>query len=736
MKNNNISIEQDILPTDLKTEIEQHFLDYAISVISDRAIPDVRSGLKPVHTRILWAMFENGLTKDKPHKKSADTVGSVLGRYHCHSDASVYDAMIRLGQDFTLRYPLVDVHGNVGSRDGDPPGSMRYTEARLSLAGELMLKDIKENVIEFGPNFSEDRLEPTVLPSKLPQLIVNGSSGIAIAMACNFLPHNLKETVQVVEEYVKNRDISYERILDILQGPDFPTGGIVINKRDLIDIYKNGRGRVVVKSKYHLEKNNVVITEIPYAVKKEKLLLDLIAIIEKENISSITDIRDESTDDVRIVIEFSSKDAIEPTMKHLMVKSSLQAGFSMNQTGLLKDRTPKVFGFKELIEEYVSFQLETITRRILFRKEKALKRKEIVEGLIVALKNIDKIIGIIKNSSTTQEAKGSLIKTLSLTDLQCDAILDMKLSRLTKLEENKLLNELKELNEKLNYYEEILGSAEKLENLFLTELKADCEPLFDDRRTLITDEEIPTAAKAASIKKEVVHQDVMFSINPQGKISFIKRNTKTAVKPNTYYFDLSTNQKIFAISSLGISYPIKVKDIKDKDSIFSLAGISPSEKILQVFSEEDKYKYLILVTKKGFVKKSDFSLYKTGIRPSKAINLTEKDELAAALLVSAESELIIGTSKGGLLRLDHSKILPIGKATKGVIGIKLRPSETCVGAAAIYSKTKNIITLLSNGKENSIPLSQITLKNRGTQSILFKKEDSTYLTTIYPENKL
>ena len=451
-------IEETIFPVNINDEVSQSFLDYSLSVITDRALPDVRDGLKPVHRRIIWTMFENGLFNSKMYKKSADTVGSVLGRYHCHGDLSVYDAMVRLAQDFSLRYPLVDGHGAFGDIDGNPAAHMRYTEARLAKIAEEMTRDIKKDTVDWKPNFSEDREEPVVLPSRFPNLIVNGATGIAVGMACSFAPHNLDSAINAVVAYINNNKISHEELFNIIEGPDFPTGGIIINKDELLDGYKTGRGRVRIRAKYKIEtrakKTLLVFTEIPYMTKMTKIIEDIVTLCEGKEIEGISDVRDESDQNISLVIEISKGYDAENIANVLFAKTQLENTYSINNTCLVDDE-PKVLSMKDMIRHYVEFQQDLLIRRTEFELNKILIRLNIVEGLIIALANIDEVIRIIRESDSTDSARSSLISAFVLNEEQAKAILDMRLAKLTKLQVNELKEEKIELTNSKIYLEKI-----------------------------------------------------------------------------------------------------------------------------------------------------------------------------------------------------------------------------------------------------------------------------------------
>ena len=712
--------EEMIFPVNIDEEVQQSFLDYAVSVITDRALPDVRDGLKPVHRRILFAMHELKLSNSKPHRKSAQVVGEVLAKLHPHGDASVYDAMVRLAQPFSLNHPLVDGHGNFGNIDGDPAAHYRYTEAKLSKVGEIMLKDIEKNTVDWKPNFSEDKLEPVVLPARLPQLLINGTTGIAVGMACSFAPHNLGAIVKAIEEYIKNNNITHEELLEIVGGPDFPTGGLVINKDELIEGYKTGRGKIRIRGKYKIEKRGtkelIVFYEIPYMTKKSKIAEDIAKLAENKEIEGISDVRDESDKEMALVIEVKKGFNPDDIANILFAKTQLENTYSINNTCLVNGK-PKTLSFKELIGHYVAFQQEVITRRTEFDLNKILARIEIINGLIIALANIDEVIELIKKSDSTALANIGLQKRFSLNENQAKAVLAMKLSSLTRLEIEELKKEKLNLEKEKEKLEKILNCRDTLNNVLITELKQFANPYIVPRRTEIVNITVEKSKKEKLTKKI---ENVNISINEDSIVTFVtEKQFKNRVNRENSVYRIATNtgESLIVFMSSGIIFRVPVEDLQTGDSLRRVLNLNPQDKIVNILTDNKK-EFIVFLTKQGMFKKTRLSEYqnirRTGVI---GIRLRDGDEVVAIDFVDQEP-VIVMSSAGNCIRFRTDNISATGRNSMGVISIKLGEGETAVDFSVDSEDKDYFITVTKNGFVKKTPKTEYPMQGRNGKGVI------------------
>src|SRR3990167_8837765 len=667
----------------IEEEMKTSYINYAMSVIVGRALPDVRDGLKPVHRRILFAMNELGIVHSKPYKKSARIVGEVLGKYHPHGDTAVYDSLVRMVQDFSLRYPLIEGQGNFGSIDGDSAAAMRYTEARLDSISEEILQDIEKNTVDFVPNFDESLEEPTVLPSKLPNLLINGSSGIAVGMATNIPPHNLREVVEAILAVIKNEDISIKELMQIVKGPDFPTGGLICGREGIRDAYETGRGRIQMRAKANIEtgvkgkKDAIIITEIPYMVNKTNLIESIVNLVETKKVDGIYDIRDESDrDGMRIVVEFKKEAIPQVLLNQLYKHTQMQDTFGVIMLSLV-DGQPKTLNLKQMIQEFISFRIVTIRRRTQFELDKAEKRAHILEGLKIAVANIDKIIKTIRSSKDPEVAKEALMANFKLTEIQAKAILELQLQRLTALERHKIDEEYLELLKKIEFYKTLLKSRAKVLEIIKEESEGIAKKFGDDRRTQIVAQE-----KEIEIEDLIADEDVLVTISHAG---YIKRMPVTTYRQQKrggrgvqgggvrdeeedfieHMFLASTHDYILFFTNAGRVFWLKCYDIPQASrqakgkAIVNLLQVGSDEKVasfLQVGEFDDKH-YILMVTKNGVVKKTNLSAYShprvTGIN---AITLKDKDVLIACKLTSGKNEIFIATKDGKAIRFPEKHV--------------------------------------------------------------------------------
>ena len=704
-----------VIKADLSTEMKTSYLNYAMSVIVSRALPDVRDGLKPVHRRILYDMWDIGLKSTSQTKKCARVVGDVLGKYHPHGDASVYDALVRLGQDFSLRYPVVKPQGNFGSIDGDPPAAMRYTEAKLSKLGEEMLTDINKETVDFTPNYDESLKEPSVLPSAFPFLLVNGSSGIAVGMATNLAPHNLSEVINGIAALIDNPDITIPELMEYIKGPDFPSYGIICGKKGIMDAYTTGKGKVVIRSRYEIEENEkghdkIVFTEIPYQVNKSELVKKIDELRKDEIIKGIAAVRDESgRDGIRIVIELKQDAVANIVLNMLFGRTALQSNFNIYNLAL-QNGAPKLFNLTEMLIAYVEHRKEVVERRTRYDLKKAEERAHILLGLKIGLENIDEVIRIIKESQDNTVASLELQKAFGLDKIQADAIIDMKLGRLSHLETEKILQELADLEVKIEYYKELLADEHKILGVVKDELIKIGETYGDRRRTEINERELEDTSPEYFIKNE----EVVVSITNKG---FEKR-----IPIDEYRAQKRGGKGTIGAKLVGKAYYVRAFDIPENaktakgTSLKSIIQLDTNEKVTSIisFSEFSEDKFILMGTRFGVAKKvrlNDFINAK--VRGVKAIILDEGDELAQSVFVNEEDDVMLVTREGKGLRTEASSIRTMGRSTHGVRGIKLIDKDELVGIVKVEDE-KKILMITEQGKGKKVLFSEFMNHGRGT----------------------
>ena len=739
-----------VIPVSVEDEIKESYLNYAMSVIVSRALPDARDGLKPVHRRILYAMNEMGLHYEKDYKKCGRIVGDVLGKYHPHGDQSIYDALVRLAQDFSMRYPLVKGQGNFGSVDGDPPAAMRYTEAKMEKISEEILRDIKKDTVDFGPNYDDSMKEPLVLPTALPNLLINGASGIAVGMATNMAPHNLTEVCNAVSAVIDNPEIELKELMEHISGPDFPTGGIIFGKKGIRDAFTTGRGKITVRSKFTLEttkagKDRIIVTEIPYMVNKSNLIIKIAELVKNKKIEGISDLRDESDrDGMRIVIELKRGVIPKVILNQLFSHTSLQQNFNVNNLALVKGM-PKLLSLKEQLTIFIAHRKEVITRRTQFDLRKAEERAHILMGLKIALENIDEVIKIIKESKSVDEARTSLIKRFDFSERQAQAILDMRLQKITSLETQKILDELEEVLAFIAYCKDLLAHEEKIYALIKEETLKIGEKYGGDRTTDI----IPDEIEEINIEDMIQKEDMVVLLSNKG---FIKRIPVSSYKNQgrggkgsssaklknedfiEHLFVASTHDIILFITSEGKAFWLKVHEIPEASKhsrgtlVRTLFAISPNEDITAVMSM-DKFsdeKYLFMGTVSGLVKKVTLDSFKNAkTRGIRAIGLKDGDRLSNAILTDGDDDIVIISKRGNALRYNENNIRPSGRTSKGVTGMKLRSDDEVAGVLSINEDEKILIlTEYGYGKRIDYQLFQ----PHGTRTkgqIAYKTSDKT-----------
>ena len=729
---------------DLASSMRSSFLDYAMSVIVSRALPDVRDGMKPVHRRILYAMDELGVTSDKPTRKSARIVGDVMGKYHPHGDSSIYDAMVRMAQDFSYRYPLVDGQGNFGSIDGDGAAAMRYTEARMSKISMDLLRDINKETVDFAPNYDGSEDEPVVLPSRFPNILLNGAQGIAVGMATNIPPHNLGEVIDGVIAYLQNQDISIEGLMNYIKGPDFPTGGYIMGLSQVRKTYLTGQGSITLRGKCEIKergtngKHEIIITEIPYQVVKSRLIERIAETVHEKIIDGIVDLRDESNHDgIRIVVELRKDVSPNVILNNLYKHTQLQTTFGASMLAIVKGQ-PKVLNLKEIIECYVEHQIEVITRRTQFDLRKAEERAHILEGLLIALSNIDAVVQLIKNSKTTEEAINGLMSTFNLSEAQSKAILDMRLQRLTGLEVDKIKEELATLRKNIAEYKEILRSPQRKQEILTKELLEIKEKYNDERRSEISLSEDLDIEDADLIPEE----DVIITVTRKG---YVKRMSVDAYRAQNRggkgvtgakmtdedYVEkvlfTSSHDTLLFFSTFGKIYKLKAFQIPMSSRIarglpiVNLLKFEQDEKlaaVLNVNLNEIKDGYFIFATRKGIVKKTEFSEFENirtnGIR---AILLNEGDELFEVGTTDGEKDIILGASNGKAIRFSESDIRPMGRISAGVRGILLSEGERMVGMAIVNTDGDEIIIATEKGYGKRTNVDAFRVQVRGGKGV-------------------
>ncbi|MCI6353147.1 MAG: DNA gyrase subunit A [Firmicutes bacterium] len=721
--------------------MENSYIEYAMSVIVGRALPDVRDGLKPVHRRILYAMYEDNLTSDKPFKKSATCVGDVLGRYHPHGDASVYDALVRLAQDFSMRYMLVDGHGNFGSVDGDPPAAYRYTEARLSKISNEMLRDIEKDTVDWDPNFDESRKEPRVLPCRFPNLLVNGSSGIAVGMATNIPPHNLREVIGACICVLDNPDATLSDLMEHVKGPDFPTKGIIMGRSGIRAAYATGRGRLMVRARHEFEEFNngrtrIIITELPYQVNKRMLIKAIADQVEDKRLEGISDIRDESDrNGMRIVIELKRDANPQVVLNRLFAQTQLQTTFAINMLALVENqRQPKILSLRHIIDEYLKFQEEIIIRRTRFDLKKAQERAHLLEGLLIAQDNIDEVIKIIRSSY--DNAKENLMQRFGLDDVQAQAILDMRLKALQGLDREKLQTEYKELEEKIAYFLRILSDEGLVKSILKEELTAIADKFGDDRKTEIQDVEdeldiedlieeeqcVFTLTENGYIKRTPVSEYAAQSKGGMGKKGITTREEDTVVD----VFTASTHDYILFFTDTGKVYRKKGYQIPESGkaakgvNIVNIIQVETGERVqamLHFRETGDEELYLFMTTRNGTVKRLEVSALKNlrnnGIR---ALTLDEGDELISVTETRGHDRMLIATHDGQAVCFDETDVRAMGRTAVGVRGIRLREGDYVIGAARADAD-KTVLSITENGYGKRTPIEEYRITNRGGMGI-------------------
>ena len=729
--------DQRIVESPLVPEMENSYIEYAMSVIVGRALPDVRDGLKPVHRRILYAMYEDNLTSDKPFKKSATCVGDVLGRYHPHGDASVYDALVRLAQDFSMRYMLVDGHGNFGSVDGDPPAAYRYTEARLSKISNEMLRDIEKETVDWDPNFDESRREPRVLPSRFPNLLVNGSSGIAVGMATNIPPHNLREVIGACICVLDDPDATLGDLMEHVKGPDFPTKGIIMGRSGIRAAYATGRGRLMVRARHEFEefgsgRTRIVITELPYQVNKRMLIKAIADQVEDKRLDGISDIRDESDrNGMRMVIELKRDANPQVVLNRLFAQTQLQTTFAINMLALVENqRQPKILSLRHIIDEYLKFQEEIIVRRTRFDLKKAQERAHLLEGLLIAQDNIDEVIRIIRSSY--DNAKENLMTRFGLDDVQAQAILDMRLKALQGLDREKLQTEYKELEEKIAYFLRILNDESLVKSILKEELTAIADKYGDDRKTEIQDVEdeldiedlieeeqcVFTLTENGYIKRTPVSEYAAQSKGGMGKKGITTREEDTVVD----VFTASTHDYILFFTDTGKVYRKKGYQIPESGkaakgvNIVNIIQVETGEKVqamLHFREQTDEELYLFMTTRNGTVKRLEVSALKNlrnnGIR---ALTLDEGDELISVVETRGHDRILIATHDGQAVCFDETDVRAMGRTAVGVRGIRLREGDYVVGAARADAE-KTVLSITERGFGKRTPVEEYRITNRG-----------------------
>ena len=729
--------DQVITESPLVSEMEKSYIEYAMSVIVGRALPDVRDGLKPVHRRILYTMHEGGLTSDKPFKKSATCVGDVLGKYHPHGDASVYDAMVRLAQDFSMRYMLVDGHGNFGSVDGDPPAAYRYTEARLSKISAEMLRDIDKDTVDWDPNFDESRKEPRVLPSRFPNLLVNGSSGIAVGMATNIPPHNLREVIGACICVLDNPDADLNDLMEHIKGLDFPTKGIIMGRAGIRQAYATGRGKVTVRARTELEefgkdRQRIIVTELPYQVNKRQLIKNIAEQVKDKRLEGISDLRDETDrNGMRVVIELKKDANAQVVLNKLFTQTALQSSFSVIMLALVDDqKQPRILSLRHILDEYLTFQEDLIVRRTRFDLKKAQERAHLLKGLLIAQDNIDEVIHIIRTSY--DDAKERLCQRFGLDDIQAQAILDMRLKALQGLDREKLENEYKELEEKIAYYLQVLGDPALVRRILKEELQAISDKFGDDRKTEIQDVEdeidfedliaeelnIFTLTSRGYIKRMASAAYIAQKRGGRGRIG-IKTREEDVVDT---IFTASTHDNILFFTNFGRVYKMKGYRVPESSAgsakgmnIVNLLQISGEERVTAMIPvrQMDQGGKVFFVTQNGTVKRMDLSVVNTerkaGVR---AISLDEGDQLVNVLLTSGKDKIIIATRDGAAIRFDENEVRVMGREAAGVRGIRLKEGDQVVGAAKEYPDSY-LLTVTENGYGKLTPPAEYTEHHRG-----------------------
>ena len=734
-----------IIERDIEKEMRVAYIDYAMSVIVSRALPDVRDGLKPVHRRILYAMHEDGITADKPYRKCANTVGSVLGRYHPHGDSSVYDAMVRMAQDFTMRYPLIDGHGNFGSVDGDSPAAMRYTEARMSKISQYMLSDIEKNTVDFMPNYDDRLQEPTVLPARIPALLVNGSSGIAVGMATNIPPHNLKEVVDGIIKIIDEDDVTNEDLMQVIKGPDFPTGATILGIEGIKQAYTTGKGKITMRAEAEIEemsgnRQRILVTSLPYQVNKAKLVKSISDLVKEKKIEGISEVRDESDrkEKTRVVIELKRDANAQVILNQLYKHTQMQETFGAIMLALV-DGEPKILTLKEMLECYINHRKEVILRRTKFDLDKALARAHILEGLKIALDNIDEVIEIIRSSY--DDPKERLMERFGLSDVQAQAILDMRLKTLSGLQREKIEEEYNELMKLIAHLRDILASEKLVFDIIKEELIEVKNKFGDERQTKIV------AAEGEFVVEDLIKEEQ--TVVALTHFGYIKRMpidtyksqrrggkgiTGIATREEDFVkqiFTASTHDTILFFTNKGKLYKLRGFEIPEAGrtakgtAIVNLLSLDPGEKVSAVIPIQNfaEGKYLLMATKHGLIKKTALSEYnssrKTGLQ---GITLKEDDELIAVRLTDGQDNVVLVSKNGMCITFDEKDVRPIGRVSQGVIGIRLEEDDEVIGMESVIAGGKaTLLAITENGFGKRTELDEYRVQIRGGKGVITYK---------------
>ena len=734
-----------IIKRDIEEEMRTAYIDYAMSVIVSRALPDVRDGLKPVHRRILYAMHEDGITSDKPYRKCANTVGSVLGRYHPHGDASVYDAMVRMAQDFSMRYMLIDGHGNFGSIDGDGAAAMRYTEARMSKIAEQMLVDIEKNTVDFMPNYDDRLQEPTVLPSKIPTLLINGSSGIAVGMATNIPPHNLTEVINGIIKIIDDDNVTDDDLIQIIKGPDFPTGGMILGLEGIKEAYRTGRGKIIMRAEAEIEemsgnKQRIVVSSLPYQVNKARLIENIARLTREKRIEGISELRDESdrNDRVRIVMELKRDANPQVVLNQLYKNTQMQDTFGVIMLALV-DGEPKILTLRQCLNYYIDHRKTVILRRTQFDLDKALARAHILEGLRSAIDNIDEVISIIRNSY--DDAKERLIERFGLTDIQAQAILDMRLKTLSGLQREKIEEEYKQLMELIEHLRAILNSEKLVFDIIKEELIEIKNKFGDERKTKIV-----AAEGEIDIEDLIKEEQTVIALTHFGYIKRMPIDTYRSQKRGgkgitgiatreedfvKQIFTASTHDTILFFTNKGKLYKLRGYEVPEAGrtargtAIVNLLSLDAGEKVSAVIPIQNfaEGKYLLMATKNGLIKKTALSEYnsarKTGLQ---GITLKEDDELIAVRLTDGEDNVILVTRNGMCITFDEKDVRPIGRVSQGVIGIRIDEDDEVIGMESIIAGGKaTLLAITENGFGKRTELDEYRVQIRGGKGVITYK---------------
>ena len=734
-----------IIERDIDEEMKMAYISYAMSVIVQRALPDVRDGLKPVHRRILYTMHEDGLTPDKPYRKSATTVGDVLGRYHPHGDASVYDALVRLAQDFSMRYMLVDGHGNFGSIDGDPPAAYRYTEARMSKIAELMLTDIEKNTVDFMPNFDDRLQEPTVLPAQIPALLINGSSGIAVGMATNIPPHNLTEVINGLIEIIDKDEVTDEDLMKIIKGPDFPTEGLILGTEGIRDAYKTGRGKIILRAETEIEemagnKQRIIVRSLPYQVNKAKLIENMAHLVREKRIEGISEIRDESDrqERVRVVIELKKDANAQVVLNQLFKNTQMQTSFGVIMLALVNNE-PKILTLRQCLDYYLEHRKNVTLRRTKFELDKALARAHILEGLRIAIENIDEVIAIIRSSY--DDAKERLMERFKLTDIQAQAILDMRLRTLSGLQREKIEDEYNELMKLIAHLRDILNSEHLVFEVIKEELIKVRDKFGDERKT-----KIKPAEGDFEIEDLIKEEQTVIALTHFGYIKRMPIDTYRSQKRGgkgitgiatregdfvKQIFTSSTHDLILFFTNKGKLYKLKGYEIPEAGrtakgtAIVNLLSLDAGEKISAVIPIQNfaEGKYLLMGTKNGLIKKTALTEYDSGKKTGLlAITLKDNDELISVKLTDGQDNVVLVTRKGLCITFEEKEVRPIGRIAQGVIGIRLSDDDEVIGMESIINGSKaTLLAITENGFGKRTELDEYRVQLRGGRGVITYK---------------